>query len=148
MTTADAARWPLGARATLRHTFRREDVAAFATLSGDRNSIHLDEDAARAAGFTGVVVHGMLVAGLFSRLLGMDLPGAGAVYLAQELRFRRPVYLDQEVAAEVEVVGRREDKPILELATRASVGGELAVEGKATVLVRSLESPPGPRVAR
>jgi enoyl-CoA hydratase len=148
MAPADATRWPLGARAALRHTFRHADVAAFAALSGDRNSIHLDDDAARAAGFTGVVVHGILVAGLFSRLLGMELPGAGAVYLGQELRFRRPVYVDQEVAAEVEVVGRRGDKPILELATRASVGGELAVEGKATVLVRSLESPPGPRVER
>ena len=148
MAATDSERWPLGARAVLRHTFRRDDVAAFAALSGDRNAIHLDDEAARAAGFTGVVVHGILVAGLFSRLLGMELPGAGAVYLAQELRFRRPVYLDQEVTAEVEVVGRREDKPILELATRATVGGELAVDGRATVLVRSLESSPGPRAER
>ncbi|HUO87272.1 MAG TPA: MaoC family dehydratase [Thermoanaerobaculia bacterium] len=138
---ADQPRWAVGARASLRHTFRREDVAAFAELSGDRNPIHLDDDAARAAGFAGVVVHGALVAGLFSRLLGMDLPGAGTVYLGQELRFRRPVHPGDEVVAEVEVLSCREDKPILELATRASAGGEPAVEGRATVLVRSVRDP-------
>ena len=54
---------------------------------------HLDEDYAKRANFKGVVAHSMLDAGLISSLLGNRLPGAGTVYLAQELRFGEPVYV-------------------------------------------------------
>lgn len=128
----------VGDRASLSHVFTREDVAEFARLSGDDNPVHLDDQAARQAGFAGIIVHGMLAAGLISRVLGTQLPGPGTIYLSQEMRFRRPVYPGQRVTPVVEVVVRREDKPIIELATRVEADGEVALDGTATVLVRSI----------
>jgi acyl dehydratase len=127
-----------GDRADVELTFGQGDVAAFARLSGDDNPIHLDPAAARAAGFEGTIVHGALVMGLFSRLLGTRLPGPGTVYLGQEIRFTRPVYPGIPVMAHVEVVSVREDKPVIVLRTWAETGQppELVMDGQATVLVR------------
>jgi 3-hydroxybutyryl-CoA dehydratase len=110
-------------------------VVAFARLSGDDNPIHLDPDAARTAGVEGTIVHGALVMGLFSRLLGTRLPGPGTVYLGQEIRFVRPVYPGATVTAHVEVVSVREDKPVIVLRTWAETSG-VVMEGQATVLLR------------
>jgi acyl dehydratase len=62
-----------GGRTTRRElvvTFTRELIAAYAEASGDRNPIHLDEEAARAAGLPGVIAHGMLQMGLLARVAG------------------------------------------------------------------------------
>ena len=126
----------VGDTASVKHVFTQEDIAAFAQLSGDDNPVHLDEAAARRMGFTGTIVHGMLAAGLISRLLGTKLPGPGTIYLRQELRFQRPIIPGETATATVSVVSRRDDKPILDLATVVSVGSETAIEGSATVLVR------------
>ena len=126
----------VGASASVEHVFTQDDIATFARLSGDDNPVHLDEAAAQRMGFAGTIVHGMLAAGLISRLLGTQLPGPGTIYLRQELRFQRPIRPGQVVAATVTVVSRREDKPILELSTIVRSGGETAIEGSAAVLVR------------
>jgi acyl dehydratase len=125
-----------GARASADWSFSLQDVAEFARLSGDDNPIHLDPSAARAAGFDGPIVHGALVMGLFSRLLGTRLPGPGTIYLGQEIRFTRPVYPGATVTAHVEVVAVREDKPVVSLRTWAEAAGVTVMEGTATVLVR------------
>jgi acyl dehydratase len=126
----------VGDRASVQHQFSRDDIAAYAQLSGDNNPIHLDEAAARHAGFDGVVAHGMLVAGLISRILGTQLPGPGTIYLGQELRFLKPIYPDRLLTVEVAVTARREDKPILTLSTEVRTQDDLAIQGTATVLVR------------
>jgi acyl dehydratase len=135
-----------GDHAAVAHVFTQQDVEAFARLSGDDNPIHLDAGAARAAGFEGTIVHGTLVMGLFSGLLGTTLPGPGTVYLGQEVRFTRPVYPGVTVTAHVEVVSVREDKPVIVLRTWAETGSvagapETVLDGQATVLLR------GPRAA-
>jgi len=124
-----------GATAMVEHRFSREDVATFARLSGDDNPIHLDDEAARAAGFDGVIVHGALVTSLLSRLLGTTLPGPGTIYLGQETRFLRPVRPGDRLTAHVEVVSVREDKPVIVLRTWVE-STEVVVDGQATVLFR------------
>jgi acyl dehydratase len=126
----------VGDRAELEHVFSQADIVEFARLSGDDNPVHLDPEAAMRMGFAGTIVHGMLAASLFSRLLGTQLPGPGTIYLGQELRFRRAIEPGHQVTASIEVVSRRPDKPILELATTLTVGDEVAIDGRATVLVR------------
>lgn len=126
----------VGDAASLEHTFTQDDVTTFARLSGDDNPVHLDEAAAQRMGFSGTIVHGMLAAGLISRLLGTRLPGPGTIYLRQELRFLRPIAPGQSVVATVSVSGRRDDKPILELATVITSDGDTVIDGSATVMVR------------
>jgi acyl dehydratase len=131
-----------GDRASIEHVFTTDDVAAFARLSDDVNPIHLDADAARAAGFDREVVHGVLVTSLISRLLGTQLPGPGTILLGQELRDRRRVHPGDPVRATVEVTNVREDNPVIVLHTWVETG-EVVLDGEATVVVRALDAGPG-----
>lgn len=99
-----------GARHLLETHFTHEHISQFCALSGDSNDIHSSDEAARAAGFEERVVPGMLIAALFSRVLGSEFPGPGTVYLRQEIAFERPVYPNRTILAEFRVlrrVGRR-----------------------------------------
>lgn len=129
-------RFQVGQRASCRRAFSDEDVRAFAELSGDFNELHVDEAAARASRFGGRVVHGMLTASLISRLLGMELPGRGAIYLSQSLRFTGPVRIGDEVEAIVEITAIDAAKRRLTLSTVVNgPGGKPVLTGEALVLL-------------
>jgi 3-hydroxybutyryl-CoA dehydratase len=109
-------------------------VTAFADLTGDRNPVHLDQEYAEGTRFKGRIAHGMLTASLVSAVLGMDLPGPGAIYLAQSLAFKRPVRLDDEVTARATVTSIDLESGRVRLATHCLVGGKVVVEGEAEVI--------------
>ena len=124
-----------GQKATLSKTFTEANVQAFAEASGDKNPVHLDEAYAQTTRFGKRIVHGMLVAGLISAVLGTQLPGPGTIFLGQELSFKAPVYIGDTVTAEIEVAAVREGKSIATLITNCyNQDGTLVIEGKATVL--------------
>src|ERR1700677_4657762 len=91
-------------RATIHKTGENEDVIHFAELSGDHNPIHLSEHFARKTRFGGRIVHGLYTASLISALIGMRLPGPGAVYISQTLNFRGPVKIGDVIDVAVEVI--------------------------------------------
>jgi acyl dehydratase len=127
----------LGQRAEISKKFTREDVKLFADLSLDSNPVHLDEDYAKNSMFGDVIVHGMLVASLFSALLGKHLPGEGTIYLGQNLKFKKPIFLNQEVTASVEVIEIREDKDIITLSTVCKNDqNEVVISGEAVVMFK------------
>lgn len=129
-------RFPVGTRASCRRAFSHEDVRRFAELSGDFNELHVDEAAARASRFGGRVVHGMLTASLITRLIGMELPGRGAIYLSQSLRFTAPVRIGDEVEAMVEVTAVDAAKRRLTLGTVVNgPDGKPVLTGEALVLL-------------
>lgn len=112
-----------------------DDLRAFAELTGDRNPIHLDDDAARTRGFDARIAHGMLTAAVFSRVLGTDFPGEGTVYVRQDLRFLRPVYPDRPLTARLEVT-RKVGRWLTLRTTVADDGvGAIVVDGEAEVIV-------------
>jgi 3-hydroxybutyryl-CoA dehydratase len=94
----------LGMAAQVTKAFSDKDVLTFAELSTDNNPLHVDEEAASKGMFGKRVVHGILVSSLISSVLGTKLPGQGTVYLGQELRFRRPVFLNDEITANCEII--------------------------------------------
>lgn len=123
-----------GQTADLKKTFGPDEVRLFAQLSEDFNPLHLDETFASETPFGRPIVHGLLLSSLFSGLLGQKLPGEGSVYLGQTLSFKKPIFVGEEVTAQVEVTQIREDKPIATLATRIfDCHGDLAVDGEAVV---------------
>src|SRR6476469_8174826 len=83
----------------IERTFTADDSDKFARLSGDFSPRHVDAEYARSTEFEGRVVHGMLLASLFSQLVGMWLPGKHALYLGHDLSFRRPVLVGETVRA-------------------------------------------------
>jgi acyl dehydratase len=126
----------VGDKALLSKAFTEEEVFRFADISGDRNPLHLDRDFGEASIFGQRIVHGMLVASLFSGLIGMKLPGEGSVYLGQSLTFKAPVAIGEQVTASVEIINIREDKPIVTLRTVCiNSEGTVVIEGEAVVKV-------------
>ena len=124
----------VGQKASLQKTYTAADVTAFAGISLDVNPIHMSDGAAKNSIFGKRVVHGMLTAGLISAVLGNRLPGPGTIYLGQELKFLLPVYLNDDITAEVEIVEIREDKKIVKLATNCiNQDGKKVITGLATV---------------
>lgn len=126
----------VGESASLTRTITEDDVVAFACLTGDTNPLHLDEAYARTTRFGRRIAHGLLTAGLISALLGTELPGPGAIYLEQSLRFLEPVYPGDTITATVEVTAYREDKGLVTLRTECfNQQGEQVLTGEAVLLV-------------
>ena len=121
----------------LTKTVTDRDIALFAEVSTDRNPVHLDEACAQQTMFHGRIAHGMLTAALISAVIGEQLPGHGAVYLGQSLRFLAPVRPGDTVRAEVRVLAVDPAKRRVTLETLCSVGDTLVLKGEALVLAPS-----------
>lgn len=93
----------VGDCATYVKTITEKDVGLFAEVSGDFNPVHLDENYASQTMFKKRIAHGGLISSLFSTVLGTELPGEGTIYMEQDSRFIRPVYLYDTITAKVEV---------------------------------------------
>ena len=125
----------VGDTVSITKAFSLDEVARYADIVGDHNPIHLDEDFAAGTIFGQRIVHGMLVASLFSGLIGEQLPGEGSIYLGQNVSFKAPVYIGEQVTATVEIVQIREDKPICTLSTICrNPEGKIVIKGEAVVL--------------
>ena len=124
----------VGDKAYLSKIFTEQDVIQYSEISTDTNPIHLDVNYASSTVFGKPIVHGMLVASMFSALIGVELPGEGSIYLGQSLSFKAPVSIGDQVTASVEIVGIREDKPIVTLRTICiNNEGQMLIEGEAVV---------------
>lgn len=111
-----------------------EDVKRFAEVVGDLNPIHLDAEVAEKSFFKKRIVHGAFLGGLISKVLGIDFPGKGTVYISQDSVFKRPVYVDTAVTIEVKVTKVIAEKRRLVLETNVlNDKGELCMTGSATI---------------
>ena len=126
----------VGQSAELTRTITEADVMAFASVTGDFNPVHVNAVAAAASSFGERIVHGMLTASLFSTLLATKLPGPGAIYLSQSLKFLRPVKLGDTVTVRAEVLSLDIAKRHMTLETSArNERGKTVVSGEAVVQV-------------
>jgi 3-hydroxybutyryl-CoA dehydratase len=113
-----------------------EMVKLFAEATGDKNPVHLDEEYAKNTIFGGRIAHGILSLGIISSVLGMEFPGAGTIYLMQNAKFRRPVYIGEEVTVKliVKEIDREKRRVLLETYV-VKENGENAIEGEALVKI-------------
>lgn len=128
-------KFKVGDSASYTQTISEAHVALFIGAVGDTNPLHVDAEYAKKSRFEARIAQGILVAGLISTAIGTRLPGPGAIYLGQSLRFLKPTYLGDTITATVTVRAIRPDKPILSLETICTnQKGERVIEGEATVL--------------
>ena len=118
-----------------------EDIQTFAKLSGDYNPMHVNEEYAKTSMFGKRIAHGMISASLISAVLGMHFPGPGAVYMSQEVKFRKPVFIGDTLTAKGEVVEKftKKDGKLKFLKIQTNVykqGDELVTEGYALVIIQ------------
>ncbi len=119
------------------HTIREEDIVKFAEVSGDYNPLHMDDDFAAQTPFGKRIAHGALTASYISGILGNNLPGPGAIFTGLSMRFRRPVYIGDEVTVRAEVAEKNERGHRVTLAVSCIVNGKRVITGEAQVVAPS-----------
>ncbi len=125
----------IGDSASFTKTVTEADVVLYAGISGDFNEAHINAEAAKKGMFGQRIAHGMLSAGFISNVLGNQLPGPGTIYMGQELRFTKPVFIGDTVTATVTVTERIVEKNRLKLDTVVTnQRGETVITGTATVM--------------
>lgn len=121
-------------------TITDADVCLFAGVSGDTNPVHINDDYAKTTQFEKRIVHGMFSAALISTVAGTKLPGPGAIYIDQQIKFRAPVFIGDTAKATVTVEEIDERRRRVKCKTDVTVGDKLVATGSATFMVDKKES--------
>ena len=124
-----------GMSASYAKTITEADVVLFAGISGDDNPVHINEEFASQTMFKGRIVHGMFCAGLISCVAGTRLPGPGAIYIDQQMKFKAPVRIGDTVTATITVTAVDREKRRVQTTTQCTVKGKVVVDGGATFMV-------------
>jgi 3-hydroxybutyryl-CoA dehydratase len=122
-----------GATYTLTKVFTQQDASEFAALTGDSNPIHTDKAAANVAGHAAPILPGMLMASMFPAIIGSNFPGA--LYLKQQLKFRKPALVGSSITAEVRVSSKSGNRVTFETACR-DASGILILDGTALAKIK------------
>lgn len=132
----------IGQKASLTKTITEEDLSHFIGITGDTNPLHVDDSFARKTFFGQRIAHGMLSASLFSTLVGMHIPGIGAIYKSQTLEFLRPVFIGDTLCAWFEIAKIDDKKEeIIINSWIENQDGDIVIEGKAVAgLLRGFKS--------
>lgn len=132
--------WRTGDRASLSRLVRAEDIELFTAISGDRNPLHYDEDAARASRFGEIVVQGGVTSAVLNAVVAEELPGPGSVFLNVSWDFTAPVRPGDTITGEVEVIEARTDKPVTRLRTRVvRQDGVVVLDGTAVCYTMAID---------
>lgn len=121
-------------------TITDADVTLFAGISGDTNPIHINADYAATTPFEKRIVHGMFSAALISTVAGTKLPGPGAIYIDQQIKFKAPVFIGDTARASVTVSDIDQRRRRVKCKTEVHVGEKLVATGEATFMVDKKES--------
>lgn len=116
------------------------DLLLFARASGDLNPLHLNKEYAATTPFKQRIAHGMFTGGLISAALAMDLPGPGTIYLSQDLQFKRPVHIGDELTVVLTATEKHLEKPIVTLSCEVTnQDGKAVVIGTAKVMAPTVK---------
>lgn len=121
-------------------TVTETEIELFAQVSGDNNPVHLDADYAAGTMFKERIAHGMLSAGFISAVIGTKLPGPGAIYMSQQMRFKAPVKIGDVVTARCTITDINQARRRVTLETVCLVDGKPVIDGEALVMVPSRDS--------
>jgi acyl dehydratase len=124
----------VGDQVQVTETIQEETVRQYADLVHDHNPLHLDAAYAARSRFGRPVVHGALLAGYISGVLGQKLPGPGSIYLTQHLEFKAPVFVGDTLTLTVTVEEIRPNG-VARLVHEGTVGARLALTGYSLVLL-------------
>jgi 3-hydroxybutyryl-CoA dehydratase len=114
-----------------------DEVQAFAGLTGDDAPVHTDDAHARAMGYDGRIAHGFLVASMYSRILGCELPGPETVIMKLSVDMVKSVYIGDTIQYQVTVsrVSEAARTVVLDLSAENASGQQVS-RGTAVCLYR------------
>ena len=121
--------------ASVKKIIKLNDIKLFAKLSGDTNPIHLDQEYAANSKYKKKnIAHGLMSSSFFSGIFGTQLPGEGSIYTYQSLKFKRPIYIGDEVEAKVVVIDIDTNKKI-KFSTQCIVNSRICIDGEAEIVI-------------
>ena len=124
----------VGDTACIEKTVTETDVYMYAGITGDFSWLHVNETRARKGHFKTRIVHGMLLIGLISTVIGNYMPGSGTIYESQEVTFVKPCFINDTIRAQTEVI-QRLDKGRVKLRTVCyNQDSEILLDGEAIVI--------------
>lgn len=126
---------------TIEKEISADMIDTFAVFSGDYNPVHMDNTYCLAHGLKSRIAHGMLILSFLSTLIGMHLPGEGAVWLSQSIDFLTPVYVGDTIAITGTVIEKSSSSALsLNLVkmkiTVRNQSGQIVARGTAKVSVK------------
>ncbi len=123
----------VGQQARFTKTITEADISLFIAITGDVNPLHVDATFAQRTFFKKPIAHGMLSAALLSHIVGMLLPGTGAIYRSQTLTFLGPVYVGDTLTASLEIIGIDQEKELIEMRSLIeNQHADTVIEGRTT----------------
>lgn len=125
----------VGDTASFSRTWTDEDVQNFASISGDVNPLHMNDEYAKTTQFGRRLVHGMLLGSLCSQFVGMYIPGKRCLYLSQTLIFKKPVFIGDTVIVTGTITAISESTRIISILIVITKDGEEVVIGESKVQV-------------
>ncbi|MBX9853635.1 MAG: MaoC family dehydratase [Cytophagaceae bacterium] len=117
-------------------SFTQREVEQFAQISGDHNPLHLDQEYAAKTMFGKPIIHGVLGASIFSKILGMQFPGEGTIYLKQEMSFKRPMFvgIEYEAVLTVKEINKDRHSAVIETKITEKESGKTNLIGEAHIM--------------
>ncbi|WP_198265342.1 MaoC family dehydratase [sulfur-oxidizing endosymbiont of Gigantopelta aegis] len=125
----------IGMSANYSQTITDADIKSFAGISGDHNPVHMSDEFAENSRFGQRIAHGLMSASFFSALFGTKIPGPGCVYVSQNLKFKKPVYIGDTVTATVTVTSIVQDKRRVFFSTTCKVKNKAVITGEAELFI-------------
>ena len=111
------------------------DVDMFARLTGDNSPLHMEDRFARKRGFKSRVVHGGLLVGCISQLVGVYFPGENSVIQTLNIKFSHPAYIGDvlKIHSIIDQISESMGTIILKLAITNQNTGQVLLKSKMQV---------------
>ncbi|MCK9450986.1 MAG: MaoC family dehydratase [Bacteroidales bacterium] len=114
-------------------SFSQNEVDEFARVTGDNNPIHIDEAEAAKSIFKRRIMHGFLSGSVFSKVFGTLWPGKGTIFLGQNMRFVKPMYVDETYKALFKVVEVKSNSVYVIDTSIVNATNEVMISGGAVI---------------
>jgi len=111
------------------------DVNMFASLTGDNSPLHMEDEFARERGFKSRVVHGGLLVGCISQLVGVHFPGKNSIIQTLDIKFSHPAYIGDtlKINSIINQVSESVRTVIIKLAITNQETGQILLKSKMQV---------------
>ena len=107
----------------------KEDVGAYASISGDNNPLHMDSEFSKKSSFNRRISHGNLIVSFFTGMIALDFPGPGALLISQEIHFKAPVFVNADIQLQLVVKKSVDRAGTLYLSAKCHSENRLCVDG-------------------
>lgn len=114
-------------------SFTQHEVDEFARITGDYNPIHIDEAEAAKSIFKRRIMHGFLSGSVLSKVFGTLWPGKGTIYLSQNMRFVKPMVVDEVYTAIFKVVEVKSNGIYVIDTTIVNTENDVTLSGEAVI---------------